>query len=128
MDCIWRPKPNSVSFFRQQLEFIDNYRPISVLSAVCIEKLRDFGITGTPKFCFSSYLFGRFQQVSYDGILSSRESFFYGVPPGSILRPLLFLLHLIDSATVLSKCKIAKYADDTVLSFLIETSMKKKRF
>jgi len=61
--------------------YIDLSKAFDTIShASIIEKLPDFGITGTPQSWFSSYLFGRFQQVSYDGTLSSREPLFCGVP------------------------------------------------
>ena len=62
-------------------------------------------------------MFGRHPQVSYHQTFSSPEPIFCGVPQGSILGPLLFLLHFNESATVLSKFKIVKYADDTVLFY-----------
>ena len=80
-----------------------------------IQKIPKFGITGIPQQWFCSYLFGRYQQVSYEKTLSSAEPIYCGVPQGSILGPLLFLLHFNDAANVLTKCKIVKYADDTVL-------------
>ena len=74
-----------------------------------------FGIDGTPRGWFISYLFGRSQRVLFYGILSTPEPIYCGVPQGSILGPLLFLIHFNDSASTLLHCKIIKYADDTVL-------------
>ena len=82
-----------------------------------IQKLPKFGITGIPQKWFCSYLFGRYQHVSYQNTLSTAEPIYCGVPQGSILGPLLFLLHFNDAANVLTKCKIVKYADDTVLFY-----------
>ena len=82
-----------------------------------LEKLPQFGITGIPQEWFCSYLFSRYQQVSYKQSLSTAEPIYCGVPQGSILGPLLFLLHFNDASTILKKCKIVKYADDTVLFY-----------
>ena len=98
--------------------YIDLSKAFDTIShSSIIKKLPDFGITGMPQQWIGSYLFGRCQQVSFDGRQSSREPLFCGVPQGSILGPLLFLLHFNDSANVLSKCNITKYADDTVLYY-----------
>ena len=98
--------------------YIDLTKAFDTIShSSIIEKLPDFGITGMPQQWIGSYLFGRCQQVSFDGRQSSREPLFCGVPQGSILGPLFFLLHFNDSANVLSKCNITKYADDTVLYY-----------
>ena len=83
-----------------------------------IQKLPKFGTTGIPQKWFCSYLFGRYQHVSYQNILSTAEPIYCGVPQGSILGPLRFLLHFNDATNVLlTKCKIVKYADDTVLFY-----------
>jgi retron-type reverse transcriptase len=81
-----------------------------------INKLSDYGITGItiPQQWIASYLFGRYQRVSYHQTLSSPEPIYFGVPQGSILGPLLFLLHFNEAASVLSNRKIVKFADDTV--------------
>ena len=98
--------------------YIDLSKAFDTIShATLIEKLLDFGITGIPQEWFCSYLFGRYQQVQYHQNLSSPEPLFCGVPQGSILGPLLFLLHFNEAASILSKCKIVKYADDTVMFY-----------
>ena len=98
--------------------YVDLSKAFDTIShASIVEKLPDFGITGLPQQWFCSYLFGRHQQVSYHQTMSSPEPIFCGVPQGSILGPLLFLLHFNDAANVLSHCKIVKYADDTVLFY-----------
>jgi hypothetical protein len=61
------------------------------------------------------YLFGRTMKVAYKGALSTSQDIFCGVPQGSILGPLLFLLHFNELPTILKHCKILMYADDTVL-------------
>ena len=62
-----------------------------------------------------SYLFGRKQQVSFLGTTSSLYPIYCGVPQGSILGPLLFILHFNDAVETLLHCGIVMYADDTVI-------------
>ena len=78
-----------------------------------------FGITGTALYWFKSYLTDRQQSVNLSGQCSKISSLRYGVPQGSVLGPLLFLLYtapLVDIVTrhgLLHHC----YADDTQLYF-----------
>jgi hypothetical protein len=98
--------------------YIDLSKAFDTIShSTLIDKLPDFGITGIAQVWFSNYLFGRHQLVTYKGQLSSFEPIFGGFPQGSILGPLLFLLHFNDVTTALSKSQIVKYADDTVLFY-----------
>ena len=78
-------------------------------------KLKSFGILGTPNEWFINYLFNRKLLVCYNGTLSSPQPLYCGVPQGSIIGPLLFLLHFNDATNVIRRCRILKYADDTVL-------------
>ena len=50
-------------------------------------------------------------------MLSNPEEVSIGVPQGSILGPLLFILHVNDLSQVVTKCSILMCADDTVLFF-----------
>ena len=49
--------------------------------------------------------------------MSSTQAIRFGVPQGSILGPLLFLLYIIDLHQCLENCSINMYADDTVMRF-----------
>ena len=62
-----------------------------------------------------NYLFKRKQHVFYDGHLSKAFPVLRGVPQGSILGPILFLLHLEDIDNCLCHSSIIKNADDTVI-------------
>ena len=61
------------------------------------------------------FLFNRSVVVSYDNCLSNANDVLTGVPQGSILGPLLFIIFLSDITDVISSAKIIKYADDTVI-------------
>ena len=66
---------------------------------------------------FQSYLEDRTQICSIDGLLSSSCSLSCGVPQGTILGPLLFLLY-INHLNCLSNCEPRMYADDTHLNYI----------
>ena len=61
------------------------------------------------------YLSNRTQVVEFQGVTSNPKAISAGVPQGSILGPLLFILHIDDLTEVVSECNILMYADDTVL-------------
>ena len=96
--------------------YVDLSKTFDTIShASILSKLPGFGIDGIAKEWFTNYLFGRSQQVEFENVLSAPSSIYCGVPQGSILGPLLFLLHFNDSVKTLLHCKIIKYADDSVL-------------
>jgi hypothetical protein len=64
---------------------------------------------------FTDYLFCRSQAVQYKGVLSETQPIFTGVPQGSILGPILFIIHFNDEHTPLQFSNIITYADDSVI-------------
>ena len=59
-------------------------------------KLHKYGIRKMVNNYFSSYLKNRYQFLSRDNIVSDKLPITFGVPKGSVLRPLLFLLYIKD--------------------------------
>ena len=82
---------------------------------IMLKKLRCYGIAGTAHNWFSSYLSNRSQYCQVDGNLSQPSSVLGGIPQGSILGPLLFLLYTNDLPNCLSDTKCNIFADDTQL-------------
>jgi len=75
------------------------------------------GINGTALSWFSSYLVGRSQSISVKGQLSDTAHLTCGVPQGSVLGPILFVLYMSSLANVIDEHHIShySYADDTQL-------------
>ncbi|MEL7307906.1 MAG: reverse transcriptase family protein, partial [Pseudomonadota bacterium] len=83
-------------------------------------KLESFGIQGKLHAWISSFLCDRTQCVSIRGIQSSRSPVLSGVPQGSVLGPLLFLMYVNDLDDVVFSSNILKFADDTKLFTLFD--------
>ena len=82
---------------------------------ILLDKLAYYGITGTALNWFRSYLKDRSQFVQYKDKSSCKSTITTGVPQGSILGPLLFIIYINDIAKVTNKFKFTIYADDTTL-------------
>ena len=94
----------------------------SVCHAKLLSKLRTFGIKGPLLEWFTSYLSGRQQCVVVNSCFSFWGVVKSGVPQGSILRPILFLMFANDMPDVLKSSSLAMYADDSKCFKTIKTT------
>ena len=83
--------------------------------SILLWKLHNYGIRGVMHSWFKSYLSNRKQYVSVNGCNSSQLPVSCGVPQGSVLGPLLFLLYINDIYNSVPGEKIKLFADDTNL-------------
>jgi hypothetical protein len=82
---------------------------------ILLQKLHHYGVRGVAYSWFESYLSNRSQFVIYNKVKSETSVIKCGVPQGSILGPLLFLLYINDLSTVSKACFSVLFADDTNL-------------
>ena len=79
---------------------------------ILLQKLKFYGIRGNAFDWFTSYLSHRVQYVALEDYNSDRYFIKCGVPQGSVLGPLLFLIYINDLPKNLSHCKSILFADD----------------
>ena len=82
---------------------------------ILLHILEYYGICGVCNDWFKSYLSDQKQFVSINGYNSDLMSVNCGVPQGSVLGPLLFLIYINDLHKAIRYCKVHHFADDTNL-------------
>ena len=99
----------------------------SVNHKILLQKLEKYGVRGTPLMFIESYLSNRWQYVKLNDISSNLERINIGIPQGSILGPLLFLLYINDLPNA-SNFFVKLFADDIFLSLSSQNfnALKKK--
>ena len=85
---------------------------------ILVNKLKHYGIHHKELDFFRSYLSGRSQVTKYNSTIStSSKNVTLGVPQGSIIGPLLFLLYINDIQNSSSTPQFLLFADDTALLY-----------
>ena len=96
--------------------YIDLSKAFDTLDhSILLSKLNYYGVTGCSYDLLSSYLTDISQYVEFSGHKSDTLPISTGVPQGSVLGPLLFLIYINDLPLVSNIFDMLMYADDTTL-------------
>ena len=96
--------------------YIDLSKAFDTLDhSILLDKLSYYGVCGVENLMLRTYLSNRHQYVEYNDSKSETKSISIGVPQGSILEPLLFLIYINDLPRVCRVFSMLMYANDTTL-------------
>ena len=88
--------------------------------SILLYKLEYYGLRGIVKNWFKSYLSNRKQFVNYNDHKSELKNIICGVPQGSILGPLLFIMYINDITKTSNVLEFILFADDTTILYSSE--------
>ena len=96
---------------------VDLSKAFDSIDQCALSKLKAFGIKGMEFDWSCDYLSRHKQRVVVDGHSSEWAHVTQGVPQGSILGPLLFLLYVNNLPAVVAECTVCLYADDVTIYY-----------
>ena len=82
---------------------------------ILLNKMKKLGIKGNLLEWVRDYHTARYQRTLANNITSKQNTITCGVPQGSVLGPLLFIIYINDISKAITNCKVSLYADDTVI-------------
>ena len=89
---------------------------------ILLKKLSCYGLQGKELSLMHSYLSDRSQCCSIEGMVSDFIPITCGVPQGSVLGPLLFIIYVNDLQDLTRSCDLSMYADDPHLTSALKKS------
>ena len=105
--------------------FIDLQKAFDTVNhEILLHKLNYYGFRGLVNDWFRSYLHEKKQKICINGYESELKTLCHGVPQGSVLGPLLFLLYINDLHKCINHCSTFHFADDTNLLSICENYKK----
>ena len=106
--------------------FVDLLKAFDTIDhQILLAKLNHYGIHGVSNDWFKSYLSDHSQYVSINGCKSGLAAKNCGVPQGSVLGSLLFLLYINHLNQAIQFCKVHHFANDTNLLCLRNSMLTK---
>ena len=104
----WRSQWACICRLQKAFDLIDH--------DILLPKLEAYGVTSRELLLLTNYLRGRRSAVVIDGVQSEYRLITHGVPQGSVLGPLLFIIFMNDLHQSVSRSIVDIYAEDTALS------------
>ena len=102
--------------------FLDLAKAFDTVSHdLLLKKLESVGVRGIAHNWFNTYLTNRTQTVKIDNHVSGRAVIEYGVPQGTILGPILYLIYANDLCNLSVEGRLISFADDTALLLRADT-------